>query len=119
MFGSRLIRAFLLVCWLILMAVLGIRGRGCGHPGPTHWVDATYAGVRNPRLVCDSTGLKVAEVLEDQPNSWSVWGGNGAGYGSYETEAQAKIHAEELVLGYYGFSFELGSKWLICPEGKR
>jgi len=104
---------------LIIAAILFGIICGCSHHhGPVHWVDATYAGVRNPRLVCDSTGLKVAELMEDQPNSWSVWGGNGVGYGSYETEAQAKLHAEELVTNRW--SLRMGSKWLACPEdGKR
>lgn len=84
---------------------------GCSKAGPTHWVDHKFLDRENPNLVCDSSGLIVASIMDDG-GSWSVWGGNGAGYGSYQTEAQAKEQAESLVTS--GWSFRMGNKWLIC-----
>lgn len=92
---------------LLGLAVLS----GCA-TGKTHWVETTFATTSNPHLICDSTGMTVATVMVDAPHVYSVWGGNGAGYGAFETEAQAKKQAESLVSN--GWDFRMGSKWLTC-----
>ena len=48
------------------------------------------------RFIKNSDGRFMAEVTKDDDYSYHVWH-NGAGYGQYETLAQAKTQAEKLV----------------------
>lgn len=86
---------------------------GCSH-GSTHWINHELMGDSNPMLICDSTGMIVADILEHSPSVWTVYGGNGAVYGTFEAEDEAKKKAETLVTN--GYSLRMGSAWLTCKQ---
>lgn len=90
---------------IILIATLVVLSSCSGH-GPIHW--------DGNNLMCDKSGLKVAEIMREPDGTWSAWGGNGAGYGMYQTEDEAKHSGESIVSN--GWSWRIGGKWLACPE---
>lgn len=96
-------------CLALLMAVALT---GCSH-GPTHWV---ADGPDHSHLVCNSSGLTVAETTRDSltHGGFEVFGGNGRSYGTFETDAEAKGEAESLVSG--GLTIRMGGKWLTCKN---
>lgn len=95
---------------LLLLGLIALSG--C-KTGKTHWIETTYLEKNdNPHLICDSTGMTVAEILEENPHAYSVFGGNGAGYGKFETEDEARKQAESIVSN--GWTIRLGGDWLTC-----
>ena len=76
--------------------------------GPHRWVSEKG---QEYKLVCGQSGKIIASVTTGANDSaWSVWGGEGRGYGEYLTLDQAKAKAEQIVADP-----DLTHELLHCP----
>ena len=56
---------------------------GCSKQGPMHWEHNAGDDHTDEVLVCNSSGLQIAIIMHDGDRQFSVFGGNGKGYGEY------------------------------------
>lgn len=102
----------LLLAVALLMCVCGCTSRA---NSSAHWIDQSYwadGTGKHDRLVCDSSGKMIAEIMHStSTDTFAVFGGNGAEYGEFQTEQEAKKQEESLQGNY----FRMGSRWLNCP----
>ena len=101
------------IIYAIVLIIALSTAIGCER-GTTHWESGKWLDYERSNLICNSTGLKVAQIRHEE-DGWVVFGGNGALYGTYKEKLQAQREAESLITG--GFSLRMGSKWLTCKVG--
>lgn len=72
-------------------------GTGCTRPPqPAHWRETAESRHPDINFVCDVSGQIIATVMQDSAGTFSVFGGDGSGYGVYANLVAAKKRAENI-----------------------